>query len=79
MAAQIETTKCPKCGMENKLTAEQCEALSCRAYLKTDLECLRSIDTSLVTIKRIALWWLLLSILAVAAGLIYAFIETKRD
>jgi hypothetical protein len=67
--SDTETTLCPSCGAGNNPDAKSCE--SCRRYLKSGLECLRSIDVSLITIRRIARWWLILSILAVAVSVIY--------
>ena len=86
-------SKCPSCGRDNVATARACEWPSCRAPLKTDRECLWSIDeaitaasssllkvrndaaeinASLKTIKRIAIWFLVLSILGLILGFIAA-------
>jgi hypothetical protein len=43
--------------------------MKCNVYIRSELECLRAIDASLKTIKGIAIWWLILSILAVIYGL----------
>jgi hypothetical protein len=80
-----ETIKCPVCGTANDPTARECTYGSCHTYLKSELECLRSIeqshntrradfksemdclrsiDSSLKTIKRVAVWWSIVSILA---------------
>ena len=64
----IETTSCPGCGQQNVVTAKECFAISCRAVLKSELECLRSIDKSLITVRRIAVWFLILSLLGVLIG-----------
>jgi uncharacterized membrane protein YvbJ len=79
-----ETVKCPNCGSEGEATGKSCT--KCAAYipaasvaeeeleeeeLDPTLDCLRSIDTSLKTIKSIALWWLILSILGVIGLLVY--------
>jgi hypothetical protein len=39
---------------------------------KTDRECMISMEQSLRTIRRIATWWLVLSIVAVVLGVVYA-------
>jgi uncharacterized membrane protein YvbJ len=77
-----ETVKCPTCGATNDPASKEC--VDCGAYLKSELECLRSIeqtlktpdlrclqsiDGTLKTIRRIAIWWLILSILAIIYGL----------
>lgn len=63
---------CPSCGIINLSTADKCE---CGYVLKgsqtNPLMYLGSIDKSLRTIKRIAIWWLILSIAAVAASVLY--------
>jgi hypothetical protein len=63
------TTKCPFCGFENDSAAKECASIPCHSYLKSELECFRSIDLSLRTIKRIAIWWLILSIAAIVVGI----------
>jgi hypothetical protein len=81
MDETLDTTKCPICGFENKPGARYCASpTTCGAYLKSEVECLRSIDgmsamlvkirndteeaaSSLKAIKRIAILWLVLSIL----------------
>ena len=65
-----EKTKCPKCGQASPISAKKCSGLSCRADLKSEIECLRSIDVSLITIRRIAIWFLVLSILGVLLGVL---------
>jgi hypothetical protein len=65
-----EKAKCPKCGQTSPISAKKCSAIACRHDLKSELECLRSIDVSLITIRRIAKWWLVLSILGVLLGLL---------
>lgn len=72
-AELVETAKCPRCGQLNPVTAKACFANACRAPLKSELECLRTIDGSLRTIKGIAIWWLILSIAGVIVGLLYSF------
>lgn len=67
-------TKCPKCGWENVPGVRKCAAPSCRYDLKSELECLRSIDRSLKGIRRIAIWFLVLSILSVLLGFLYALV-----
>ena len=75
--AMAETLKCPDCGSEVEYSARTCT--KCNVYIRSELEILRDIDTSLKalnilkeidaslkTIKSIAIWWLILSILAVA-------------
>jgi hypothetical protein len=72
-----ETVKCHVCGRDNELTNKECANIPCHAYLKSDLECLRSIDRSIRTIKRIAVWWLILSILGVIVSVLYALIQIR--
>jgi hypothetical protein len=67
----IQTTSCPGCGQQNAVTAEKCFAISCHAVLKSELECLRSIDKSLITVRRIAIWFLILSIAGTLFGLLW--------
>jgi hypothetical protein len=80
-----QTVKCQFCGSENEPTAERCAYAGCARsdwnnrtsrrgvpIIKSEIECLRSIDVSLRTIKRIAMWWFILSILAIAAAVILA-------
>jgi hypothetical protein len=62
-----ETTKCPFCGWDNELETKECKNVPCHAYLKSELECLRTIDKSLRTIKSIAVWWVVLSVLGAVA------------
>jgi hypothetical protein len=66
------TTKCPECGFMNDADAKNCFAGACRAFLKSDAECLRSIDVSLRKIRRIAVWFLILSLLGLLLGLMAA-------
>jgi predicted amidophosphoribosyltransferase len=56
-----ETLKCPSCGAETEPDAQMCG--KCRRYLKSELECLRSIDASVGIIKRILIWWVLVAFL----------------
>lgn len=74
-----EMVKCEACGTEMERGTKYC---ACGALLPRPGELgepkpdyLKSIDASVRTIKRIAIWWLILSILAVLAGIIY-FIDT---
>ena len=69
--AETETIKCPFCGHENEPAARVCASIPCHKYLKSDLECLRSIDVSLRTIKRIAILWVLLVIAAILGFVVY--------
>jgi hypothetical protein len=62
-----ETLKCPSCGAEVELDARKCG--KCQRYLKSELECLRSIDASVGIMKRILIWWLVVSFLAASAYL----------
>jgi hypothetical protein len=61
-----ETLKCPSCGAETEPDARKCG--TCRYYLKSELECLRSIDASVGIMKRILIWWLVVSFLG---GVVY--------
>jgi hypothetical protein len=72
-----ETTKCPYCGFENEPIARTCAKEDrgqslCGRYLKSELECLRSMDVSLRTIKGVAITWLVLFILAFVVSFLYA-------
>jgi len=61
-----EILKCPRCGVETEPTAQSCG--KCQYYLKSELECLRSIDASVGIMKRILIWWLVVSFLG---GVVY--------
>jgi hypothetical protein len=54
-----ETLKCPSCGAETEPDARKCG--KCRYNLKSELECLRSIDAAVGIMKRILIWWLVVS------------------
>ena len=71
--------KCPYCGFLNQPDAKTCGARSpiCRKYLKSDLECFRSIDVSLTTIKRIAIWWMILPIVAAIGCTLYVLSQVR--
>jgi hypothetical protein len=76
-----ELVKCMRCGAEGEYTRTCCR--KCGAYIpptgaeaeakQSDppIDYLRDINASLRTIKRIAIWWLILSILGVLAGLLW--------
>jgi ribosomal protein L40E len=53
-ARMAESMKCPSCGAETELEARNCG--KCQYYLKSELECLRSIDRSVGIVKRILIW-----------------------
>ena len=61
-----ETLKCPNCRAEIQPDARKCGA--CKYDLKSELECLRSIEVAVGVIKRILIWWLCVSFLA---GVLY--------
>jgi predicted amidophosphoribosyltransferase len=63
-----ETLKCPSCGAETESDARTCS--KCHYYLQSELECLRSIDRSVGIIKRILIWWLVVSFLGAAVYLV---------
>ncbi len=63
-----ETLKCPSCGAETDLDARKCG--KCQLYLKSELECLRSIDVAVGIMKRILIWWLVVSFLGAAVYLV---------
>jgi hypothetical protein len=63
------TLKCPNCGAETESDARKCG--KCQYYLKSEVECLRSIDASVGIIKRILIWWLVVSFLVAAAYLAF--------
>jgi hypothetical protein len=79
MDETVETTRCPRCGFENVLDAKECAGTlpECHAQLKTDFECQRSIDVSLITIRRIAKWWLVLSIAGALFGLLWIIVAAN--
>jgi hypothetical protein len=64
-----ETLKCPNCGAETEPDARKCG--KCQYYLKSELECLRSIDVSVGVMKRILIWWFVVSFLGAAAYLAF--------
>jgi hypothetical protein len=61
-----ETLKCPSCGAETEPDARKCGR--CQYYLKTELECLRSIDRAVGIMSRILIWWLVVSFMG---GVVY--------
>jgi hypothetical protein len=61
-----ETLKCPTCGADNEPDALKCR--KCQFYLKSELECLRSIDRAVGIMKRILIWWLVVSFMG---GVVY--------
>ena len=73
-----ETVKCPRCGAANDPAARECSSSYCGFYLKSAIETLWSIDGTLKTIKGIAIWWLILSILGVAGAVIYVVSVLSR-
>src|ERR1700733_9264450 len=75
----VQTTMCPYCGHDNLVTARKCAGRSpiCGKPLKSELECLRSADRSLLTIRRIAIWWLILSVLGGIASAVYVVSRIK--
>ena len=64
-----ETIRCPFCNRENDSTATRCT--KCDAFVRSELGYLREIDTSLKTIKTIAIWWLILMIATLVVSAIY--------
>jgi hypothetical protein len=85
--AEAETIKCQWCGQGNDPASERCVSPGCGRFdwnkqaerektefhhLSSDTESLRSIDASLKTIKRIAIWFLVISILGLLLGLMAA-------
>jgi hypothetical protein len=71
MAEMAETLKCPICGAENESAARNCG--KCQCYLNSELECLRSIDRSVGIMKRILIWWLVVSFLGAVAYISFRF------
>ena len=61
-----ETLNCPSCGAETAPEARKC--VKCRYPLQSELECLRSIERSVGIMKRILIWWLVVSFMG---GVIY--------
>ena len=57
--------KCPNCTTEIESDARKCG--KCHYDLKSELECLRSIDVSVGVIKRILIWWLFVSFMGASA------------
>ena len=68
------TLKCPTCGAETEPDARNCG--KCQYYLKSELECLRSIDRSVGIVKRILIWWLVVSFLGAVAYIAFRFPRT---
>jgi hypothetical protein len=66
-----ETLKCPSCGAETEPDARKCGM--CQRYLKSELECLRSIDASVGIMKRILIWWLVVSFLGAVVYIVSRF------
>ena len=54
-----ETLKCPSCGAETEPDTRKCGR--CQYALKSELECLRSIDRAVGIMSRILIWWLVVS------------------
>ena len=69
MLAMAETLKCPSCGAETEPDVRKCS--KCLRYLKSELECLRSIDASVGIMKRILIWWLVVSFFGAAGYLAF--------
>jgi len=61
-----ETLECPSCGAQTEPDVRNCG--KCQRYLKSELECLRSIDAAVGIMKRILIWWLVVSFLG---GVVY--------
>jgi hypothetical protein len=66
--AMAETLRCPSCGTETEPDARKCG--KCRYSLMSELECQRSIERSVGIIKRILIWWLVVSFLGAVLYLI---------
>jgi hypothetical protein len=64
-----ETLKCPNCGAETEPDLRKCGM--CQNDLKSELECLRSIDASVGIIKRILIWWLVVSFIGASVYLAF--------
>ena len=77
--ARLETLKCPECGFEDGhsiICSRGTTVMPARGYKsshrpKSEVDCLRSIDASLITVRRIAKCWLVLSILAIMFTLLW--------
>lgn len=65
-----EAIACPKCGFRNAPGVRMCAASACRTKLKTDLECLRSIDLSARSIKRIMIFWTVIAIIGLILSVV---------
>jgi hypothetical protein len=72
--AMVETLKCPNCGADTEPDARNCG--KCHVYLKSELECLRSIDRSVGIMKRILIWWLVVSFFG---GVVYLISRLPRS
>jgi hypothetical protein len=66
-----EALKCPTCGAKTEPDARNCG--KCQCYLKSELECLRSIERSVGIMKRILIWWLVVSFFGAAAYIAFRF------
>ena len=78
-----ERLRCPDCGSEVDSATRNCA--KCKVYIRSELELLRiiettlkpiaDIDASLKTIKNIAVWWLILSIIGAAIFVLYVLTQ----
>ena len=69
-AESIEKMACPICGSAISADQKKCGNAGCGIYLKNELECLRSMDVSLGSIRRIIIWFVIVAILAMVAGIV---------
>jgi hypothetical protein len=70
-AAVPETLKCPNCEADIEPAARKCG--KCEYYLKSELECLRSIDRLVGIIERILIWWLVVSFMGAVVYIVSRF------
>jgi hypothetical protein len=93
---ETETTKCHACDFDNAADAKICASPRCGVDLKSEIECLRSIDPALSeglaklrheqvqanghlkTIKRVAVWFLVLSMLALLLAILEALMHPNQ-
>ena len=68
-AAMAETSKCPNCAAEIALDARKCG--KCRYDLKSELECLRSIDVAVGVIKRILIWFVFVTFMGAVVYFVF--------
>jgi hypothetical protein len=69
-----DTIKCPSCGFENEVGAEKCAKEYCGVRLSgiqfSELQYLKSINSSVKTIKTVVVFWFVLSVIGLVLYLL---------